>query len=207
MLRFIALFGLLLAIAASVSQANAEEKFLVLCGKDEEPCLSALGGRVQRSGELLQFRLGNGRTKTFKTNRDACRRHDDAHCKVFYLSGLRDGFAIIAAELYEGSRAQLLRLRDGKLIDLAGLPIWSPSGEEFISGPDAFGPDEPTQIFRIDEGGIRSEFSFPASVDSLGTKEWNGKDSILIDCLDGRKVALTRRREIWHPEGVCYDNQ
>src|ERR1700745_3731669 len=50
-------------------------------------CLRELGDRVGRAGNVLTLKLGDGRTRIFRSNPKACQDDDANHCENYHLVG------------------------------------------------------------------------------------------------------------------------
>jgi hypothetical protein len=184
--------------------ARASANSFVLCEKDEAICLKILGKRAERSGELLRFHLENGKSEIFRNKTAGCDRGEYENCGSVFITGIRGGYVVLGVFLYEGSYGLLLRLKDGRKIELSGEPIWSPNGERFISAPGAFGSNEPSRIYRFENKSFLVEYVFPPSIDVLTSPEWKTDDAFTIRCDDSKEVTVRFSSGSWFPDGKCY---
>jgi hypothetical protein len=99
----------------------------------EENCLSQLRGVVERIGNVLEIKLGNGETKTFFSNFEACENSDSAECIHYWLTAYlpKPRAVVLEVGLWEGVAAKLVNIDSGNVTELEEEPHPSPSGDRF----------------------------------------------------------------------------
>jgi hypothetical protein len=131
----------------------------------ERQCLGQLSGLATRSGDLLHLTLENGKTKTFKDEREACQRHDVGQCLVYRLTAYHPAQKLFVIEqaAYESFRVAAVHRHGGSLTWLDDHPHIAPGGKRLVTvfSPDAWDTERDIAIYSI-------------APDSLS---WNGSTS------------------------------
>ena len=164
-MRHSAILCSLLMMGPALAQADLSGTAPVSCQQEAE-CLSKLGGKARRDGDVLTLRLEGEKTKTFKTNQQACEKDDADHCIVYELRAYRPAqkVYVVGWSLYEGEGAGLVSLKTGDVLALPSLPVFSPSGQRFaIVGNDLHGaPEFQVGIWSLEAGKAKEEFRYSA---------------------------------------------
>jgi hypothetical protein len=132
----------------------------------EAECIKAAGKGIEKSGDVLTLKARNGTNRSFTGNAKACEEHDAGKCRVFLFMGYVPNFDVfvVLGECYEFCHdVHVVDASTGALIELEGLPYFSPDRTRFVSVfalPDVEAPKFPdVQVFERTDGGIKRVFS------------------------------------------------
>jgi hypothetical protein len=149
MRRFLVFAGLASVLLAGPAASQSVDATTQRCiGSDAETkdlearesvCLRELADKASRTGNVLSLKLDNGKTKTFRSNPEACGKDDANHCENYYLVGFHpsSGRYLVYGSYYESFDCKLVSARTGKATSFRNIPHFAPDGQTFfISGYD-----------------------------------------------------------------------
>jgi hypothetical protein len=152
----------------------------------EEPaCLNQFAGTVSRSGDDLRFRLDQGKTRTVKSNSEACEQIPIGQCVIYRLVGYIASSQqfVLRESFYESEFVQLVSRRTGAITKLEGYPHLSPSGSQFVTvaASDAWEIDNPIAIFsNTDPPKLLWRFPQPREYEEYSFDGWDGEDRVKL---------------------------
>jgi len=175
-----------LPLTSSTGGNQPHEKAVVcdrFTSESETACLTQLTDIASRKDDLLQLKLQNGKTQTYKSDLKACRDNVVEKCVSHRLGGFfpTSQLILIHSAGYEGvGRTFLLSRRTGSELEIMGPPRFSATGIRFVSA----GCDEMDATYC--GLGIWSTESDPAKLEwrfngvGLNFKEWRGDDHVIL---------------------------
>jgi hypothetical protein len=102
----------------------------------EAACLEKLADIAWRDGDWLRLKLANGKTKSYKSETQACLDNIVEECIIYRLAGFYPvhQMTLVYGVAYEGGGwVELVDRRTGSVLKLPGAPIFSPRGTRFVS--------------------------------------------------------------------------
>jgi hypothetical protein len=121
------------ATAATQVQPALSEKHETRCD-EEAKCLAELHGIASRNGNVLNLRLDNGATKTFRSNPKACDDNVAEKCNVTTLIGYMppQHMFVLRQGGYEIVRYLVISGQNGRSFELEAEPHLAPDGKRFL---------------------------------------------------------------------------
>jgi hypothetical protein len=170
-----AIFCTLLISIPAFAQTEASGMKPISC-KQEADCLANLTVKAHREGDVLTLRLEGGKTKAFKTNRQACENDNANDCIVYELRAYRpaQNVYVVAWTLYEGKGAGLISTKTGDVLVLPDMPDFSPSGQWFVAvdNDPHYTPEFQVGIWSLQGGAAKQEFRYGTPQD-ISPEGWN----------------------------------
>jgi hypothetical protein len=121
------------------TQSPPQPQDVILCKveqyREAADCLQRMKGLVVRTGDTLRLSLGNGRTKVYTSDHQACEDNRLDKCVVHLLLRYYPGIQsfLISTSFYECGHYDLVNRRTGSVLELSAFPKISPRGKYIVS--------------------------------------------------------------------------
>lgn len=161
-------------------QSAAYAPFAGCTGNDRRGCIAQVEareiakteGRVQRRGQRLTFRLGNGQTAEF-VNDTSDSGSAKRHAYAGYLPSIRHH--VVDVTYYEGGAVILLHEQTGATTDIQGFPAVAPGGRRIATASvDLIAGYDPNHIrvWRVTNTHLELEWGLD------GGTQWGASDPV-----------------------------
>jgi hypothetical protein len=118
------------------SQPPAPIECTIKDNEEDAACRSRLKGLFTRSGDRLTLKLGDGKSKVYVGDRDACDEGDGTDkCVIYFLLRFYPQVPsfLIAKSYYECGEYHFISQRTGSTVVLSAIPELSPNAKYLIS--------------------------------------------------------------------------
>jgi hypothetical protein len=188
-------------------QPALSEEHETRCDK-EAKCLADLHGIASRNGDVLNLRLDNGATKTFRSNPKAC-DGDAVKCDVTTLIGYMppQHMFVLRRGGYEIVRYLVVSGQNGKSFELEAEPHLAPDGKRFVvvAVDEMNGWERDVAIFSTSSFPPRLEWSYRTqkpdefAIYSFAGWDGNGRIKLRVSGAQDKETEtdVTRAAEGW----------
>lgn len=153
----------------------------------EKPCLNELRDAVERSGDTLTLKLGNGKTKVIRNSKECKDPAKEDECVSYALVGyLGERYFLVDERPYECGSVLLIDRQTGEQTVLGGWPTLSPNKKRFVVTASAVSgecnPPYGTAIFSLKDDQPRVEWQSqsPGDLEDFYYDGWDGDEHLFL---------------------------